>query len=391
MCIGNSEGNLAQHFLLPFHHDFLLSSLTTSSHAAGGILCVPHTHAVKSSQSQAGEDRIENHKVLVLQVGPTELIFALVNIVFSKLLTERLDARNYLRFVLVDKWVPSSSNSVVAMSWSLRDMSGDDVVLRYGVPNQHISSSQREHRYLSRAPKFSYVQHLAEAGFSTATEMSPIRAQVWRTHAVPAQPTKFFSAESTTHVDQRSVAAEVKHISAAASIGASMPSLPSNTAKLRCAFHARSSRKNLWANFHAGLLCLGLQAAAQDFPSGSSPARYFAISPTRLASRPIACKLSVKTLLGDESLASAHRDDASHTFLADGTWLRLQSMSPYSCQARDWRHNALRARCVARPLSVDKSSDMLSPRPTTISPLNDLCEQSTKPEQRSTSLEEVDA
>ena len=71
-------------------------------------------------------------------------------------------------------------------------------------------------------------------------------------------------------------------------------------------------------------------------------------------------------LPGDKSPASAHRDSALAAFLSNGTWRRLQSMSPYSCHARAWRHKALRARLIARPLSVDKSSDKWSLRLTII-------------------------
>ena len=56
-----------------------------------------------------------------------------------------------------------------------------------------------------------------------------------------------------------------------------------------------------------------------------------------------------------------HRDAASATCVGGDTWRRCQSMSPWSWPAGAGRHKALRARFVARPLSVDKTSDMLSP------------------------------
>ena len=76
----------------------------------------------------------------------------------------------------------------------------------------------------------------------------------------------------------------------------------------------------------------------------------------------VACTLGVNTLPGYRRPASLHRDAASVTFLADGTWRRHQSMSPFNCHAMDFQHSALTARFVARPLSVGRISDMLSPR-----------------------------
>ena len=56
--------------------------------------------------------------------------------------------------------------------------------LRYAVPYRHISNTNREHRQSHSALiKISDVRHLAQAGFGTVTDMSPIKTQDWRTRA----------------------------------------------------------------------------------------------------------------------------------------------------------------------------------------------------------------
>ena len=55
-----------------------------------------------------------------------------------------------------------------------------------------------------------------------------------------------------------------------------------------------------------------------------------------------------------------------------------QSVSPHNCHARDSWQRASRARFVARLLSVETISDMLSSKLTIILPLHDRCEQARR-------------
>ena len=91
-------------------------------------------------------------------------------------------------------------------------------------------------------------------------------------------------------------------------------------------------------NFVSGLASCGTRSSHRI-----EPYKYFATSPARLANQ---CKLGVNTLAGDSRPASAHRDALSATVLADGTWRRFQSMSPFYCHAKDCWDRALRARFV---------------------------------------------
>ena len=178
----------------------------------------------------------------------------------------------------------------------------------------------------------------------------------------PGEPTKRFSAESPTKLG----ASLVRN-------GDSPGRRPRLASSQHCAteirlFPRRAQRKYL-GQFRSRIVVSG-PASRTSLSQQISPAWYFAW-PARLASRPIACKLGVNTLPGDRRPASAHRDAPWATFLADGTWRRLQSMSPCNCHARNWRL----ARFEARPLSVDWTSDMLSLKTDNTFPLDDLCEQ----------------
>ena len=77
--------------------------------------------------------------------------------------------------------------------------------------------------------------------------------------------------------------------------GTPTPSLFANTAPLKCALPAKSSRKMFLVGRGAGILRVVVRTAAHAFPNGSSPAMYLATSSARLAPRPKECTLGVHT------------------------------------------------------------------------------------------------
>ena len=101
----------------------------------------------------------------------------------------------------------------------------------------------------------------------------------------------------------------------------------------------------------------------KHFAADSSPARHSTTSASPFSLLTNCLQTGRKcTLQRQEGLHLPTETPRRQHSWPTGTWRRLQSMSPNNCHARDCQQRALRARFVARPLSVDRISDMLSPR-----------------------------
>ena len=186
---------------------------------------------------------------------------------------------------------------------------------------------------------------------------------------VPDEPTKLFLPDPQQNMVQHTFATKIT-LPLFACRRKPTSTLFDSSAPLECVFSADSS----------GSPRALLRAEAHAFPNGSSPAKCFATSPARFASRPMDCKFCRKytSWRWQAGIRPPRRCVGNVLGRRCVPSPPINVAIKKNCQARDSRHGPLRARFVARPFSIDRISDRLSPSLTTISPRIVRCAQARR-------------